>query len=161
MGDLSQQWWRTFEKSLVEKTRFRPATYGSVCVLAETALESLKRVARRRLEVPSGGVGPTGCLRGILGVHVHDQINGDRGVRWENAMKQLRARYPFRKWVSGSDEFTGSWLEQQPDFSFVQSRRRTKLTSRQPRRDATQNQTTVPLLSKLTNTCPRRSKVTG
>ena len=31
-------------------------------------------------------------------------------------MKRLRATFPLRKWITGSGEFTGSWLEQQPDF---------------------------------------------
>ena len=58
--------------------------------------------------IPSGDVGPLGRLCGILGVHVDDQIHGGRGVRWENAMKRLRAKFPFRKWITGSGEFTGS-----------------------------------------------------
>ena len=38
-------------------------------------------------------------------------------------MKRLCDRFPFRKWISGSGEFTGSWLEQQKDFSIVQSQK--------------------------------------
>ena len=38
-------------------------------------------------------------------------------------MTRLRARFPVLKWVSGSGEFTGSWSEQQADFSFVQSQK--------------------------------------
>ena len=49
----------------------------------------------------SGDVGPPGSLCGILGVHVDDQVNGGRGTRWENAMKRLRARFPFQKWITG------------------------------------------------------------
>ena len=44
-------------------------------------------------------------------------------MRWETAMKRLLARFPVLKWVSGSGEFTGSWSEQQADFSFVQSQK--------------------------------------
>ena len=62
----------------------------------------------------SGVVGPPGSLCGILGVHVDDQVTGGRGTRWENVVKRLRARFPFRKWIHGRGEFTFSWLEQQP-----------------------------------------------
>ena len=42
----------------------------------------------------------------------------------------------FPKWLTGKGEFTGSWLEQQSDFSV-----------NLPKRDVTQNQTIVPLRS--------------
>ena len=71
----------------------------------------------------SGDVGPPGSLCGILGVHVDDPINGGRGVRWEKAMNRFRVIFPFRKWMSGSGEFTGSWSEPRSDFSTVQSQK--------------------------------------
>ena len=46
-------------------------------------------------------------------------------------------------------------------FPLCSPRKCTQWTSSQPKRDATQNQSTVPLLSKFTATFPRRSKVTG
>eukprot|EP00959_Pyramimonas_sp_CCMP1952_P447741 9375475-Pyramimonas_sp.AAC.1 len=61
--------------------------------------------------------GEPGALCGILGVHVDDQVNGGRGQLWATAMKKLRARFPFRKWVTGSGEFTGSVLTQRADYS--------------------------------------------
>ena len=36
-------------------------------------------------------------------------------------MNRLRGRFPVRKWIAGKGEFTGSWLEQRPDFSIVES----------------------------------------
>eukprot|EP00959_Pyramimonas_sp_CCMP1952_P157086 3284917-Pyramimonas_sp.AAC.1 len=36
-------------------------------------------------------------------------------------MKKLRARFPFRKWATGSGKFTGSVLTQRADYSIVQS----------------------------------------
>lgn len=38
-------------------------------------------------------------------------------------MEKLRGRFPFRKWVAGSGEFTGSILTQRSDFSVVQSQK--------------------------------------
>ena len=46
------------------------------------------------LVIPSGDAGLPGSLCGILGVHVDDQTNGERGARWVNAMKRLQARLP-------------------------------------------------------------------
>ena len=44
---------------------------------------------------------------------------------------------------------------------FHSLRKRTHCASNNPKRDATQNQTNVPLLSKFSTTCPRSSKVAG
>ena len=87
-----------------------------MCVHSEGALEPLERVVTL-----SWDVGPPGSLRGFLKVNVDHQVNGGRSTRWENAMKRLRARFRFGKWITGRREFTCLRLEQQPDFSKVES----------------------------------------
>ena len=63
---------------------------------------------------------PPGALCGLLGIHVDDIVGGGRGSLWQVVVKQLRARFPFRKWREGSGEFTGSILAQLPDGAIIQ-----------------------------------------
>ena len=58
---------------------------------------------------------------GVLGQHVDDSILGGRGAKWANAISLLRKRFPFRKWLEGGGDVTGSVLKQLEDFSIVQS----------------------------------------
>ena len=83
------------------------------------------QVQGQRFRIPrpaqsDDGVGEPGSLCGVLGVHVDDQVNGGRGQRWKKAIAALRLRFRFRKWVTGSGEFTGSWLEQRSDLLIAQ-----------------------------------------
>ena len=88
----------------------------------------LQEPSRRWSKVHDDGVkmlpgdgGFPGSLCGILEVHVDGQVNGLQGTRWETAMNRLGAKFPVRTWIAGGGDFTGSWLEQRPDFSIVQS----------------------------------------
>ena len=54
-----------------------------------------KEVHDEVLVIPSGDVGPP-TIKSMEGEAC-------------GTMKRLRARFPFRKWVSGSGEFTDSW----------------------------------------------------
>ena len=53
-------------------------------------------------------------LEGILGAHVDDTITGGEGKQYEKAIRHLRARFPFRKWRSGTGEFLGTTYTQDP-----------------------------------------------
>ena len=94
-------------------------------------------------------------------MHVDDQIYGCRGALWKEAVKTPRASFPFRKWVTGSGEFTRSVLEQRANVSpsSVPVRVRQK-TPQRPRPDETPSLTTVPLF-RLTPTYQRLSKEIG
>ena len=56
-----------------------------------------------------------GVLEGILGAHVDDTITGGLGPKYQEAIRLLRNRFPFRKWRSGRGEFLGTIYEQCPD----------------------------------------------
>ena len=67
--------------------------------------------------------GVDGKLQGILGAHVDDTITGGEGELYDEAIAKLRARFPFRKWRSGTGEFLGTIYEQDPnslEISFAQ-----------------------------------------
>ena len=65
--------------------------------------------------------GEPDALCGFLGVRVDDQVNGGRGQLRTSAMKKLRERFPFRKWLTGSGEFAGAVHAERADYSIVQS----------------------------------------
>ncbi|CAK0795301.1 unnamed protein product [Prorocentrum cordatum] len=131
LGDQPQQWWRTFERYMLEELKFDQHPMDPCVFLLREPVtqENAGLVAKDRVSVIPYATGSEsaqlrgepGALCGILGVHVDDQINGGRGQLWATAMKKLRARFPFRKWVTGSGEFTGSVLTQRADYSIVQS----------------------------------------
>ena len=52
--------------------------------------------------------GDDGGLEGILGAHVDDTITGGHGPKYDRAIEQLKKRFPFRKWRSGTGEFLGT-----------------------------------------------------
>eukprot|EP00435_Cladocopium_sp_Y103_P016924 s2219_g4.t1 len=58
--------------------------------------------------------GASGKLEGVLGAHVDDTITGGAGERYDQAISQLRARFPFRKWREGQGEFLGVVYTQCP-----------------------------------------------
>ncbi|CAK0792131.1 unnamed protein product, partial [Prorocentrum cordatum] len=131
LGDQPQQWWRTFERYMLEELKFDQHPMDPCVFLLREPVtqENDGLVAKDRVSVIPYATGSEsaqlrgepGALCGILGVHVDDQINGGRGQLWATAMEKLRARFPFRKWVTGSGEFTGSVLTQRADYSIVQS----------------------------------------
>ncbi|CAK0862474.1 unnamed protein product [Prorocentrum cordatum] len=131
LGDQPQQWWRTFERYMLEELKFDQHPMDPCVFLLREPVtqENAGLVAKDRVSVIPYATGSEsaqlrgepGALCGILGVHVDDQINGGRGQLWATAMKKLRARFPFRKWVTGSGEFTGSVLTQRADYSIAQS----------------------------------------
>ena len=51
-------------------------------------------------------------LIGVMGVHVDDTCLGGTGEVFESAVKQLRARFPYRKWRISEGEFCGSYYTQ-------------------------------------------------
>lgn len=55
-----------------------------------------------------------GNLQGIMGAHVDDTITGGEGEQYNQAIKALRQRFPFRKWREGQGEFLGVFYEQDP-----------------------------------------------
>eukprot|EP00435_Cladocopium_sp_Y103_P073696 s9_g44.t1 len=52
-----------------------------------------------------------------MGVHVDDTALGGCGDVFEESIKKLRARFPYRKWRIGEGEFCGAWYRQSPDGS--------------------------------------------
>eukprot|EP00435_Cladocopium_sp_Y103_P043787 s1055_g12.t1 len=53
-----------------------------------------------------------GQLVGMMGVHVDDTALGGEGEVFEKTVKQLKARFPYRKWRIGEGEFCGAWYRQ-------------------------------------------------
>ena len=53
-------------------------------------------------------------LCAVLGAHVDDTIIGGSGKAYEDAVKALRARFPYRKWRVGHGEFCGVQYSQNP-----------------------------------------------
>ena len=56
---------------------------------------------------------PSGQLIGIMGVHVDDTAVGGTGPQFEEAIAQMRKRFPYRKWRVGEGEFCGAFYSQQ------------------------------------------------
>lgn len=56
----------------------------------------------------------TGCLQGVLGVHVDDVILGGKGQRFQNSVQRLKEIFPFRKWKTFQGTFCGAELIQDP-----------------------------------------------
>ena len=54
---------------------------------------------------------------GIMGLHVDDTAIGGFGSVFEESVKQLRTRFPYRKWRVGEGEFCGAWYKQAGDGS--------------------------------------------
>ena len=150
---------RTFEKFFMELGFDQHPINPCVFILREPS-SRCNKVHDDVVVTLSGNVGPPGRHSAFLGVHFDDQVNGGRGTRYTDAMKRRRARVPVRKWITGSGELTGSWLEQ-PDFPLCSLRRRTRLVSNRLKRDGTQIQTTVPLHSKSTITRLQCSNAAG
>lgn len=61
----------------------------------------------------------TNQLQGILEVHVDDTCLGGIGPQFESAVKQLRARFPYRKWRVAEGELCGSYYVQEPRNPYV------------------------------------------
>ena len=59
-------------------------------------------------------------LSGVLGAHVDDSITGGEGLAYEEALRKLRARFPFRRWRIGAGEFCGVNYAQDPVTSYSQ-----------------------------------------
>ena len=55
-----------------------------------------------------------GRLTGVLGAHVDDTVTGGEGSRYDDAIKRLRARFPYRKWRVQEGEFCGTHYRQDP-----------------------------------------------
>ena len=55
-----------------------------------------------------------GQLCGVLVVHVDDVLIAGEGPTFEQAVRRLKAKFPFRKWAVGEGEYCGSALAQDP-----------------------------------------------
>ena len=55
-----------------------------------------------------------GRLCGAMGVHVDDTALGGKGKKFEDAVQQLKSRFPYRKWRVQSGEFCGAFYTQNP-----------------------------------------------
>ena len=53
-------------------------------------------------------------LSGVMGVHVDDTAVGGSGRLFEESVKQLKDRFPYRKWRVGEGEFCGTYYTQNP-----------------------------------------------
>ena len=53
-------------------------------------------------------------LCGVMGVHVDDTAVGGSGKKFEQAIQDLRSRFPYRKWRCGEGEFCGAYYTQDP-----------------------------------------------
>ena len=51
-------------------------------------------------------------LCGLLGAHVDDTVTGGSGQAYDDALKYLRHRFPYRKWRVGEGEFCGAHYKQ-------------------------------------------------
>ena len=51
-------------------------------------------------------------LVGIMGVHVDDTALGGQGEVFQQAVRKLRERFPYRKWRHKEGEFCGAWYRQ-------------------------------------------------
>ena len=49
-------------------------------------------------------------LVGVMGVHVDDTALGGSGPKFQEAVKALRQRFPYRKWRVGRGEFCGAFF---------------------------------------------------
>ena len=56
----------------------------------------------------------TGELCGVMGSHVDDTITGGNGTTYDEAIRRLKTRFPYRKWRVGSGEFCGVQYMQDP-----------------------------------------------
>ena len=54
------------------------------------------------------------AVSGVLGAHVDDTITGGEGEQYQAAIAKLRARFPYRKWRTGTGEFCGTMYNQDP-----------------------------------------------
>ena len=57
---------------------------------------------------------PSGELCGVMGSHVDDTITGGCGTTYDEAIRKLKSRFPYRKWRVGSGEFCGVQYMQDP-----------------------------------------------
>ena len=60
-------------------------------------------------------------LVGIMGVHVDDTALGGAGSAFEKSIRQLKERFPYRKWRLREGEFCGAWYRQSADGSIHMS----------------------------------------
>ena len=56
-------------------------------------------------------------LVGVMGVHVDDTAVGGSGDMFNQSIKKLRTRFPYRKWRIQTGEFCGAWYHQLDDMS--------------------------------------------
>ena len=125
LSDQPQQFWETLRGYLLKELNFVEHQLDPCVFLLREPGDAQGKGFQVIPESQNGKDddvrGKPGDLCGVLGVHVDDKVNGGRGSLWAASMAKLRKRFPFRKRVVGEGEFTGSLLNQLPDFTIVQS----------------------------------------
>ena len=62
-------------------------------------------------------------LTAVMGVHVDDTALGgnEQSEVFQEALRRLRKRFPYRKWRINEGEFCGAWYKQDPDKTITMS----------------------------------------
>ena len=84
----------------------------------------------------------SGRLCGVMGVHVDDTALG----RFEKTVKDLRTRFPYRKWRIQSGEFCGAFYSQDPKTKEISMSQQTFAESIRPAHIAKGTDNEQPLL---------------
>ena len=87
-----------------------------------------------------------GRLCGVMGVHVGDTALGGQGSRFETTVKDLRTRFPYRKWRIQSGEFYGAFYTQDPKTKEISMSQQTFAESIRPAHIAKGADNEQPLL---------------
>ena len=61
----------------------------------------------------------SGKLCGAMGVHVDDTALGGHGPYFDETVKRLKERFPYRKWRIQSGEFCGAFYTQDPQSKSI------------------------------------------
>ena len=98
-NDAPASWFRTFDETL-QQIKWKPSCF-------DPCLYQLRNAKNE--------------LVGVLGIHVDDCALGGFGTEFETSVKQLKARFPFRKWRVRQGEFCGAMYSQQDDGTIQMS----------------------------------------
>ena len=98
-NDAPASWFRTFDETL-QQIKWKPSCF-------DPCLYQLRNAKNE--------------LVGVLGIHVDDCALGGFGPEFETSVKQLKARFPFRKWRVRQGEFCGAMYSQQDDGTIQMS----------------------------------------
>ena len=91
-NDAPYQWYTTFDEA-AQQAGFRKSSFDNCLYFFYNS---------------------EGVLAGTLGAHVDDTITGGKGEAYEQAIAELKRRFPYRKWRVGGGEFCGILYTQNP-----------------------------------------------